>query len=109
VELDCALTVRQVPDHFYFYAEANAVGADGLVSFHWFRGNRFSSMDRRIPLQSAMLRGELGLLLFRLPMLFGELVEQQPRCEHDVFAHAPGTHDRGKECCRGGHFPCRRL
>jgi hypothetical protein len=34
-------------------------------------------MDRRIPLQSAMLRGELVLLLFRLSMLFGEAIEQR--------------------------------
>jgi len=33
-------------------------------------------MDRRIPLQSAILRGELALLLFRLAMLFDELFEQ---------------------------------
>jgi hypothetical protein len=34
-------------------------------------------VDRRIPLQSAMLRGELVLLLFRLSMLFEEVIEQR--------------------------------
>jgi hypothetical protein len=34
-------------------------------------------MGRRIPLQSAMLRGELVLLFFRLSMLFGEIIEQE--------------------------------
>jgi hypothetical protein len=33
-------------------------------------------MNRRIPLQSTVLRGELALLLFRLAILFEKLVEQ---------------------------------